>query len=419
MQYRSYSADNKKDLLAYKKEVGASATLFISDLSAGKYQFTISDTERATVESTVLSYQQDLVRVAKYYIERAKNNDIRETGDMHFTLRSTKMNISINVDPYRIVQSRDKKNMEVDVRITMNASGSEVWEEMSASIEGNITIIGSDLYVRLRDYSIKTSANDDRLTEMRQMLDSMKWKTYHQKLDDEALAAMQESQGSYDMIDKLLAILDREALFTPVAKQGSEYILMFRKSTAKAIAGLGAQPNLADINMRDLMIPIDIRMIGTKIQFHGYADNVVLDATVDRSNTGTPTITMNMQERGTSDMWHYQISRTPSFWALAAASREYTVDARATDYGATATVKKGTKTLATAKIDSTGLNAWSYDLSAVWDYVQMNWDTEEEETESIVLHFWGKFRDEFGTFTLVPPTLYEEMSKLQKQLEDL
>jgi hypothetical protein len=126
MQYRSYSADNKKDLLAYKKEVGASATLFISDLSAGKYQFTISDTERATVESTVLSYQQDLVRVAKYYIERAKNNDIRETGDMHFTLRSTKMNISINVDPYRIVQSRDKKNMEVDVRITMNASGSEV-----------------------------------------------------------------------------------------------------------------------------------------------------------------------------------------------------------------------------------------------------------------------------------------------------
>lgn len=230
---------------------------------------------------------------------------------------------------------------------------------------------------------------------------------------------MQESQGSYDMIDKLLAILDREPLLTPVAKQGSEYILMFRKSTAKAIAGLGAQPNLADINMRDLMIPIDIRMIGTKIQFHGYADNVVLDATVDRSNTGTPTITMNMQERGTSDMWHYQISRTPSFWALAAASREYTVDARATDYGATATVKKGTKTLATAKIDSTGLNAWSYDLSAVWDYVQMNWDTEEEETESIVLHFWGKFRDEFGTFTLVPPTLYEEMSKLQKQLEDL
>jgi hypothetical protein len=128
---------------------------------------------------------------------------------------------------------------------------------------------------------------------------------------------------------------------------------MFRKSTAKAIAGLGAQPNLGDINMRDLMIPIDIRMIGTKIQLHGYADNVVLDATVDRSNTGTPTITMNMQERGTSDMWHYQISRTPSFWALAAGSREYTVDARATDYGATATVKKGTKTLATAKIDST------------------------------------------------------------------
>jgi hypothetical protein len=50
MQYRSYSTDNKKDLLAYKKEVGASAALFLSDLKSGKYQFTISDSERATVE---------------------------------------------------------------------------------------------------------------------------------------------------------------------------------------------------------------------------------------------------------------------------------------------------------------------------------------------------------------------------------
>jgi hypothetical protein len=188
---------------------------------------------------------------------------------------------------------------------------------------------------------------------------------------------------------------------------------MFRKATAKKISAIGGSKN-KDISIRDLMIPIDIRMIGTKVQLHGYSDNVALDATVDRSN-GTPTITMDMQERGTSDMWHYQISRTPSFWALAAASREYTVDARATANGATATVKKGTKTLATAKIDSTGLNAWSYDLSAVWDYVQMNWDTEEEETESIALRLWGTLRDEFGTFTLVPPTLYEEMSKLEER----
>jgi hypothetical protein len=154
MQYRSYGVDNKRDLLAYKKEVGASAALFLSDLKAGKYQFTITDTERATVESTVLSYQQDLVRVAKYYIERAKNNDLRETGDMHFTLRSQKADVTINVDTYRIVQSRDNRNMEVDMRISMQASGSQIGGQISGSIDGNITIIGSDLYMTLRNYTL-------------------------------------------------------------------------------------------------------------------------------------------------------------------------------------------------------------------------------------------------------------------------
>jgi hypothetical protein len=194
MQYRSYGADNKRDLLAYKKEVGASAALFLSDLKAGKYQFTITDTERATVESTVLSYQQDLVRVAKYYIERTKNNDMRETGDMHFTLRSQKADVTINVDTYRIVQSRDKRNMEVDMRMSIQASGSQIGGQISGSIDGNITIIGSDLYMTLRNYTVTTTIMDDELSEMRKMLDTVKGKTYHQDIGDVTLELMQNSQ---------------------------------------------------------------------------------------------------------------------------------------------------------------------------------------------------------------------------------
>jgi hypothetical protein len=194
MQYRSYGVDNKRDLLAYKKEVGTSAALFLSDLSTGKYQFTISDSERTTVESTVLSYQQDLVRVAKYYIERAKNNDMRETGDMHFTLRSQKADVTINVDTYRIVQSRDKRNMEVDMRISMQASGSQIGGQISGSIDGNITIIGSDLYMTLRNYTLSTTVMDSELAEIRQMLDTVKGKTYHQDIGDATLELMQNTQ---------------------------------------------------------------------------------------------------------------------------------------------------------------------------------------------------------------------------------
>ncbi len=194
MQYRSYGTDNKKDLLAYKKEVGKSAALFLSDLSAGKYQFTIDDSERATVESTVLSYQQDLVRVAKYYIERAKNNDMRETGDMHFTLKSNKDNVSVNIDTYRIVQSRDMKNMEVDIRISMQASGSQIGGQISGSIDGNVTIIESDLYITLRNYTLSSTIMDSEFAEIRQLFDTVKGKTYHQNIGDTATKMMQDTQ---------------------------------------------------------------------------------------------------------------------------------------------------------------------------------------------------------------------------------
>jgi len=65
-----------------------------------------------------------------------------------------------------------------------------------------------------------------------------------------------------------------------------------------------------------------------------------ISATLGRSTSGTSTFVMNAKERGSIDMWHYQLSRNPSFWAFAAASREYTADARVSDTGASATLKK-------------------------------------------------------------------------------
>jgi len=261
-------SSNKADLFAYRKEVGLDAKTFINDLKSGKYSFTITDAERSTVESTVLSYQKDLVKVMKNAIDRAKNNDMKETGDMHFTLRSSKVNINLDVNPYRVVQSRDLKNIEIDMRINMSASGSQIGLQnpITASIDGNIMIIGDDLFVHLRDYSIQP-ATYFAFAEVKKVLDVAKGKTYHQKLDADILQSIQEGRGSYDILTKLIDILDTQALLTPVAKKGDDYVLMFRRSTAQQISALDhSMDTTGDISIQDLLIPADIRMIGTQIQ---------------------------------------------------------------------------------------------------------------------------------------------------------
>ena len=63
-----------------------------------------------------------------------------------------------------------------------------------------------------------------------------------------------------------------------------------------------------------------------------------------------------------------------------------------------ASIKNGTKTLANLKIDTNGVDAWTYDLSALWDWTKYDYDTESDVTDSIALRLWGSLRDEFGNF---------------------
>lgn len=58
-------------------------------------------------------------------------------------------------------------------------------------------------------------------------------------------------------------------------------------------------------------------------------------------------------------------------------------------------------------------------MSAIYEDISYDWETGESTSEDITMKIWGALKQEFGKFTLTPPTLYEEMSKLQRQLEDL
>jgi hypothetical protein len=54
-------------------------------------------------------------------------------------------------------------------------------------------------------------------------------------------------------------------------------------------------------------------------------------------------------------------------------------------------------------------------MSATWEDIKTNWETGKQESEEVAVRLWGTLRDEFGAFTLTPPSLYEEMSKLTEQ----
>jgi hypothetical protein len=407
--------ENPTDIKLFREDISRSAMDFLSDIKSGSYTFDITDADRKNVESTILWYQKDFVKTLRNSIEQIKNHDTRQTGDLHFIVRSKDMNIDLNIDPYRIVQTKDNKNIELDARITLQISE---WtsDELRVSVDGNILIIWEDLYITLRDYSLDMSFQDRDYLEIENILKTTKGKTYHQKLDENIVYGLQNSQWSFEMIEKFMKLLETESLLTPIAKHKQEYILMFRKATIAKITDLDRIPDIADIEFKDLIIPIDLRLTGSTIQLNGYMDNVAFDATIQRHIDGTPIMTINWQEHGTTDMWKWKISKTPFFWALAGSSDQYSVDAQASSNGATAMIKDGGKTIATAKIDSTGINAWTYDLSATWQDIKTDWETGKQESEEIAVRLWGTIKDEFGAFTLTPPSIYEEMSKLEEQL---
>lgn len=48
----------------------------------------------------------------------------------------------------------------------------------------------------------------------------------------------------------------------------------------------------------------------------------------------------------------------------------------------------------------------------MWDYNKYNWETDTDETESIVFQFLAKIQAEFGQFTILKPSISQELEKL-------
>lgn len=174
----------------------------------------------------------------------------------------------------------------------------------------------------------------------------------------------------------MTTILKSESLLTPIAKKGNEYILALKTKTFHSLVAIFDPEDTLDTSVMKLIdvvaIPADLRTDGKNLSIKGFSPEYVFDAVLARSSDNTPVLTLNTKETGVNFPWQWTLSKTPTFWALAGSvtgdGEVYQIDSKASKTGANASVKKDGKTIATAKIDNTGINAWSYDMSAFWEH---------------------------------------------------
>jgi hypothetical protein len=407
-----------------KKEIITNATNFIADIKNKLYTFDISNSERDAIEKLVLSYQTELVAKIRYNIANYTKKDKKGSGDTHFTIKSNEIDVTIHVNPYKITTTQEDKNIEIDTKITITVIQKKIDDRFEIMLDGFIKVIDQDIYISLRDYNIVPPKTQEKnITQYIELIKEIRGKVYHQKMNKEYRTVFNEQSNSRELIlnniEPVLDILSRESLLTPIAKSWEYFILGMSSKAAKSLSRSFRWQESSifyDFPVQlaaGIPLPVEINTDGKQIHISRLDSDMRFHGTISRDPENMILLNIDMSEVGISNPWILNIQKTPTSWRLSATKQDYVVNTTSNLTTTTASIKKWTKTLGTAKIDMTGINAWMYDISAIWEYTKYNWDNEDEstETENIAIRLWGNIREEFGQFMIAPPTITEEFNK--------
>lgn len=418
---RRYNRDENR---TYRAEIIAYAENIFADIKSGKYTWNITSAERKLSEDFVLSFQKDFAKAIQDELDRQYQKWGKISGDMHFTMRSGDIDLDIDVDTYKVSVSHDYEHMEFDTRVRVSAREKTIPDSFSVMVDGNIKIIKNDLYVTLRDYSITLpKVWEEDTEEYSRILKELRGKTYHQKIEHEygnLLAQNKVSQEeSMKLMNEALTILRTESLLTPVAKNKDIYILALKVDTLKKFASIiNESEDILPYEVQSLPLPMMVATDNKNIFLEGMNANVRWSGNISRTSSNIVLMKIDALEKWTSDPWKMQFAKTPTNWILGMASSGYTVDVSATETKMNWSIKKWSKTIATLTVDSNGIDAWTYNMSAIWEDISYNYETWDSESEDITVRLWGNIKQEFWDFKLTPPTIYEELeNSLYRKME--
>jgi len=235
--------ENRIANLLLKKEMMLELESFISKIKNKNYTFDITSTEREKLESLVIGYQKDFLAPIKLEMEKYMSNDVRESGDMKFSVKSKDYDFTIQFDQIKAAVSKNTKNMIFETRLSINATEHATKNIYKIVLDGNITVIGQDVYISLKNYELKLpNAYLIDIDGIKDTLEKLKGKTYHQKLDDSygeyLLENVSSSQIMRKTIIEVIAILEKKSLFTPIAKEGNSYILVANTTTIRDVSNI-------------------------------------------------------------------------------------------------------------------------------------------------------------------------------------
>jgi hypothetical protein len=431
------------------QKIIAHATKFLSDLKNGVYTYDVSSNERVLSEKIILEYQKEFVKVLKRHINTYNTQDKKENGNMHFAIQlndyNRKMDVIIDLSPYKIIISKDLENMEIDGKIDVSITETEDRKMQKSThfmIDGNMRLIKNDLYFMLRNYNLKYTDTTENipwyLEEFRDIFSEIKWKDYHYSFNDTysyrsilSTFALKNREGqSEKIIQKIQSVLDIlmvEPILSPVAKKWESMILGINTKTLFSIGRLMPEmkETLSKVNIDTLsdiynVLPIaaDIQLIGNRLSTIGMTADVWYSGQLDRLSDGTPVFMLSIDDlTGISELQKIIISKTSTYlWFAASATmggEPVDLTAQAKKDGMTASISLKGKEFATAQLHEIGSKTWNYDFAFTNIWANPN--------ELQTFHLWWDLWEEFGIFTIIPPSISSEVTDIQtykKQRDD-
>jgi hypothetical protein len=122
-------------------------------------------------------------------------NDIRESGFSHVFVSSTDLTVKVDVEDYRVTQTRDMDKIEIDGTLRVSLTGSQVGKDTTFVLGGNILIIKDDLYITLRKYEFTGDKENFMIKDFDETFGKLTAKTLHKKLDTNIAESLTDSKN--------------------------------------------------------------------------------------------------------------------------------------------------------------------------------------------------------------------------------
>lgn len=221
--------------------------------------YKIDASVNSSIETDLIWIQKDVVIELKKYLEIYIKSGFKKAWKQNFEISTELWKLTVNLEKYTSIFAFLTRSQEVDFVINVWIDGkipktaqtnTDTYFNWDFKIDTNIKIIGTDLYINLKDYTINFSSSDKdvikqanfTLTQIKWQLDAFKWKIVHLKLPEQTVKQTFNQTEILANIDKILDILETNSLFTPYKRIDSGYILTVNGDALKKITTTFNQP---------------------------------------------------------------------------------------------------------------------------------------------------------------------------------